>query len=69
MKSKYNKSGTVSIQQMPKEMYYAILSILGSAERSFEWNEEEKEWCSNDDFLCSLSPEEKAALDKANWTI
>ena len=69
MNVKYNKNGTVSILQMPKAMFYAILSVLGSAERTFEWDEEEGEWCSNSDFLCSLSSEEKEELDKNGWSI
>lgn len=69
MKTRYNKNGTVSIQQMPKNMYYAILNIIGSAQRTFEWNEEENEWWSNSDFLCSLSPEEKEAMDKGGWSL
>lgn len=69
MKTRMNRNGTVSISQMPKELYYAVLSILGSAQRSFEWNEEESEWWSNTDFICSLSPEEKESLDKINWTL
>ena len=67
MKSKYNKNGTVSILQMPKQLYYAIQSIMASSRNAFEWNGEEGEWWSNTDFLCSLSPEEKEALDKAGW--
>ena len=69
MNVKYNKNGTVSILQMPKAMFYAILSVLDSAERTFEWDEEEGEWCSNSDFLCSLSSEEKEELDKNGWSI
>ena len=69
MKVKFNKNGTVSIQQMPKSLYYAIDSILASSKRTFEWNEEEGEWWSNSDFLCSLSKEEKELLDKAGWRL
>lgn len=69
MKIKYNKDGTVSINRMPKNMYYAIRSILSSSERTFEWDEQEEEWSSNSDFLCSLSAEEKEALDKIKWLV
>ena len=69
MKIKYNKDGTVSISRMPKNMYNAIQSVLSSAERTFEWDEQEEEWSSNSDFLCSLSVEEKEALDKIRWSV
>ena len=54
---------------MPKDLYWAILSILGSSKRTFEWNEEESAWWSNDDFICELSPKEKKMLDKYRWSI
>ena len=69
MRTKFNKNGTVSISQMPKPLYWAVLSIIASSERTFEWNENEQEWWSNSDFLCSLSNEEKEALDKNRWTL
>ena len=69
MNVKYNKDGTVSISRMPKNVYYAIRSVLSSAERTFEWDDEEEEWSSNSDFLCSLSVEEKEALDKIRWSM
>lgn len=69
MNVKYNKDGTVSISRMPKNVYYAIKSVLSSAERTFEWDEQEEEWSSNSDFLCSLSAEEKESLDKINWLV
>lgn len=69
MNVKYNKDGTVSISRMSKNVYYAIQSVLSSAERTFEWDEQEEEWSSNSDFLCSLSAEEKEALDKINWFV
>lgn len=69
MQVKSNKNGTVSILQMPEAMYSAIQNIIMSSERTFEWQEEEQEWWSNSDFLCTLSPEEKEAMDKKNWFI
>lgn len=69
MNVKYNKDGTVSISRMSKNVYYAIQSVLSSAERTFEWDEQEEEWSSNSDFLCSLSAEEKESLDKINWFV
>ena len=69
MNVKYNKDGTVSISRMPKNVYYAIRSVLSSAERTFEWDEQEQEWSSNSDFLCSLSVKEKEALDKMRWSV
>lgn len=69
MQVKFNKNGTVSILQMPKAMYSAIQNIIMSSERTFEWQEELQEWWSNSDFLCTLSPEEKEAMDKKNWFI
>ena len=69
MNVKYNKDGTVSISRMSKNVYYAIKSVLSSAERTFEWDEQEEEWSSNSDFLCSLSAEEKESLDKINWLV
>ena len=69
MQVKFNKNGTVSILQMPKAMYSAIQNIIMSSERTFEWQEEEQEWWSNSDFLCTLSPKEKEAMDKKNWFI
>lgn len=69
MRTRFNKNGTVTISQMPKELYWAVLSIVASSERTFEWNEDEQEWCSNSDFLCSLSKEEKESLDKNRWAL
>lgn len=69
MKIRFNKNETVSIQQMPKEMYYAIRKILSSAENAFYWNEDADEWWSNGDFLCSLLDKEKELLDKSNWLV
>ena len=42
MNVKYNKDGTVSISRMPKNVYDAIRSVLSSAERTFEWDDEEE---------------------------
>ena len=69
MKKRFNKNGTVTISQMPKDLYWAIDSILRSSERAFEWNEEESAWWSNADFICELSPNEKKALDKNGWNL
>lgn len=69
MQVKSNKNSTVSILQMPKAMYSAIQNIIMSSERTFEWQEEQQEWWSNSDFLCTLSTEEKEAMDKKNWFI
>ena len=69
MITKFNKDNTVTISQMPKDLYWAVVSILGSARRTFEWQEDENEYWSNSDFLCSLSPEEKEALDDENWSL
>lgn len=69
MKTRFNKNGTVSIQQMPKETYWAIRNILLSAKMTFELNEEENEYWSNDGFICSLSKNQKRALDDIDWDI
>lgn len=69
MKKRFNKNGTVTINQMPMDLYWAIDSILRSSERAFEWNEEESAWWSNTDFICELSPKEKKELDKNGWTL
>ena len=69
MRTRFNKNDTVTISQMPKDLYWAIDSILRSSERAFEWNEEESAWWSNTDFICELSPKEKEMLDKHRWSI
>ena len=69
MRTRFNKNDTVTISQMPKELYWAVLSILGSSKQSFEWNEEESAWWSNSDFVCELSAKEKKMLDNHNWSI
>ena len=68
MKVKYNKNGTVSIIGMDETLYYAIQNIIRSAEVSFNEPEENGDYYSND-FVCSLSPQEKEALDRAGWDI
>jgi len=68
-RTKFNKNETVSIIGLSIEQYNAISSIVFSAKRCFEEPEENGEYYSNDDFVCSLSPQEKAAMDKADWTI
>jgi hypothetical protein len=69
MRTRFNKNDTVTISQMPRDLYWAIDSILRSSERAFEWNEEESAWWSNTDFICELSPKEKEMLDKHKWSI
>lgn len=69
MRTRFNKNDTVTISQMPMDLYWAIDSILRSSERAFEWNEEESAWWSNTDFICELSPNEKEMLDKHRWSI
>lgn len=68
-RTKFNQNGTVSIIGLSREQYNAIDSIIKSAQRCFIEPEESGEYYSNEDFVCTLSPQEKAAMDKADWTI
>lgn len=45
--------------------YWAICKVVASSKQTFvNWNEDEQEWESNDDFICSLTDEEKQELMK-----
>ena len=69
MRTRFNDNNTVSVYQMPRDLYWAVLSILGNSKQTFEWNKEECAWHSNSDFICELSPKEKKMLDKYHWSI
>lgn len=69
MNVKYNKNGTVSILQMPEDLYEAIRTILISMENKFDYEEAHEEWWCDGDVVCVLEKKEKEALDKADWTL
>lgn len=69
MKTRFNQNGTVSIIGMGETLYYAIQNIIRSSEQCFDEPEDSGEFYSNDAFVCSLSQEEKEALDKAGWDL
>lgn len=69
MRIRQYKNGTVSITGMDEHVYTAIQEILFSSKQTFEYDEEESEYRSNDDFVCSLSEEQKDALDNIAWFI
>lgn len=68
MKTKINKNGTVSVYGMTMAQYNAINNILLSSEGCFD-EEENGEYKSNDDFVCTLTEEEKEAMDEIGWSL
>lgn len=63
-RTRFNKNGTVSILGLTKDEYNAITTVIYASQQCFSEQEENGEYYSNDDFLCTLSQEEKEALDK-----
>lgn len=62
-RTKFNKSGTVSILGLTKDEYNALRSVMYSSKRCFDEPDEDQGYYSNDDFVCLLLKEEKEALD------
>lgn len=68
-RTRFNKNGTVSITGISLELYYAIQKIVSASESAFSDPEENGEYYSNCDFLCSLTPKEKEELEKNDWIL
>lgn len=69
-RTRFNKNGTVSITGISLDLYYGIQKIVSAAESAFvDPKEDDGEYHSNNDFVCSLSQEEKDALEKEWWCI
>lgn len=64
MKVNYNQNGKASITGLTSDELSMIQSVLYSAKRCFPDREDNGEWLSNDDFVCTLTDKEKEALDK-----
>ena len=69
MRTRFNKNGTVTITGMSYELYSAIQDIVLSAESCFEYQDDECEYQSNDDFVCTLTREGIEELNKIKWII
>lgn len=64
MKINCTKNDKVSITGLTMDELSMIQSVLYSAKRCFPDREDNGEWLSNDDFVCTLNEEEKKALDQ-----
>lgn len=67
--TRFNKNGTVSIIGLTRIQYNAIMAILFAAESAFEYEKGLDEYRSNEDFRCTLTPEEKESMDAKHWTL
>lgn len=63
MKVNITKSGTYTITGLTKNQYNAMRSVLQAADdRCFDEQDEDGNYYSNDDFVCSLDEKEREAL-------
>ncbi len=63
MKFHRTKTGTYTIAGMTATQYRALAAVLMTAdERCFDEQDEDGNYYSNDDFVCSLDAEEREAL-------
>lgn len=65
-RTRFNKNGTVSILGLTKDEYNAMTQVIYASQQCFPEQEENGEYYSNEDFVCTLSQQEKKALDNLN---
>ena len=63
----FNNGGSVTIVDMPRNMYNAINKILDRVENGFE--KQSEEYVLKEFEPCSLTTDEKDALDRECWMI
>lgn len=63
MKEKREKDGTFTLSEISQTQFDVLFQILNTAnDRCFNEQEESGDWYSNDDFVVSLTDEERQAL-------
>lgn len=63
MKVNITRAGTYTITGLTKNQYNAMRSVLQTADdRCFDEQDEDGNYYSNDDFVCTLDAEEREAL-------
>ena len=69
--TRFNQNGTVSIVGLTRDEYNAIAAIVSAAEMAFDNQSgvDDAEYHATDDFRCTLTINEKKAMDKRLWSL